>query len=184
MYDTKIVEQSITVMEESMPKTITNQVSYDQAVTYGKQVSKMEKFLDSEEKKITAPLNESLKAARALFKPYKEKCAEVKNAVKEQMTTYLNAEAAKKAEAEARDLARLERGTIKEETVVNKMVKREMESVDATGTTFKQLVIVSVDLSKVPSEYLILNESKVKADYRAGTEIPGVELTYETKARL
>lgn len=182
--ETKVLDQSISKMEEQMPSAIVDQTTYDQAVAYGKQVAKMEKYIDAEEKKITAPLNEALKSARALFKPYKTKCEEVKNAVKSSMTAYLAEEAKRKAEQEARDMARLERGTMKEETVVKKMVEREMESTTTTGTTFKHLVIKSVDLSQVPVEFLVLNETLAKAAYKEGREIPGIVFEYETRARL
>ncbi|HCC04976.1 TPA: hypothetical protein DEP58_01560 [Patescibacteria group bacterium] len=184
MYNTKKVEEALVVMETKMPTQIVDQTTYDEAVAFGKQVSKMEKFIEGEEKKITAPLNESLKAVRSLFKPYKEKCATVKNTVKSYMVAYLAEETKKQREQEAKDLARLERGTIKEDTVVKKMLTRELEKTTTTGTTTKILVIKGFDLSKVPVEYLLLNESKVKADYREGKEIAGVELEYEVRARL
>ena len=100
------------------------------------------------------------------------------------MVAYLAEETKKQREQEAKDLARLERGTIKEDTVVKKMLTRELEKTTTTGTTTKILVIKGFDLSKVPVEYLLLNESKVKADYREGKEIAGVELEYEVRARL
>lgn len=181
---TNDIEKRVSIMEASMPKAIVDQTTYDEAVAYGKQVSKMEKYIDEEEKKITAPLNESLKAARALFKPFKTKCEEVKASVKLQMSQYLIAEEQKRKEQEARDLARLERGTIKEETVVKKMVEREETATVTTGTTFKHLVIKSVDLSKVPVKYLVLNEALAKADYKDGVVIDGVEFEYETRTRL
>lgn len=184
MYNTQEIEKRITVMEDSLPTAITSQETYDAAVAYGKNVSKMEKFLKGEKEKITKPLNESLKAARALFKPYEEKCAEVKADIKGKMVAYLAEEEKKKQKEEESDLARLERGTMKEETVVKKMVTRNESATDTTGTTTRVLVIKDVDLSKVPVEYLVLDESKVKADFRAGTDIPGVTLEYETRARL
>ena len=184
MYDVKVVEQSIQVMEKQMPSAIIDQATYDQATAYGKQVSKMEKFIDGEEKKITKPLNESLKAARDLFRPYKEKCAEVKAEVKDKMVIFIKQEEEKKRIQEERDLARLSKGTMKEETVTKKMVEREMESTTTTGTTFKHLVIKSVDLKKVPVEYLILDEAKAKADYKEGKEVKGITFEYETRAKL
>lgn len=179
-----IVKEKIKEMVAKMPSEVTNQDTYDQAITYGKQVSKMEKFIDTEEKKITRPLNESIKAARALFKPYREQCAEVKAQVKAILDTYRKEEDEKNRIQEERDLARLEKGTIREDTVTKKMVERDLGKTDTTGTTTSVLVIKSFDLSKVPVEYLLLNEAKVKAAYREGKEINGVELEYETRTRL
>ncbi len=167
-----------------MPTAIVDQATYEQATAFGKEVSKMEKYIKAEKEKVTKPMNEALKAARAIFKPFEEKCANVKADVKSKMSAYLAAEEKKRKEQEARDLARLERGTMKEETVTKKMVEREEGAPVVTGTTFKHLVIKSVDLSKVPVEYLMLNESLAKADYKEGKTIEGVEFEYETRARL
>lgn len=171
-------------MEKQMPASIVDQASYDQAVEFGKNVSKMEKYIDNEEKKITKPINDSLKAVRDLFRPFKTKCADAKADVKSKMSAYLVAEEKKRKEQEAKDLARLDRGTIKEETVVKKMVAREETATVTTGSTFKHLVIKSFDLSKVPVEYLILNEALAKQAYKDGVTIEGIEFEYETRARL
>ena len=184
MYDTKKVSESVAVMENQMPLEVVDQASYDQAVDFGKNVSKMLKYIKGEKEKITKPMNEAVKAARAIFKPFEDRCEEVKADTKSKMTAYLTAEEVKRKAQEVKDLARMEKGTMKEETVVKKMVKREEDSTETKGSTFKYLAIKSVDLKKVPVEYLVLDETKAKADYKEGKEVAGVEFEYEIRAKF
>ena len=161
---------------------VTNQESYDQALAFGKKVSALEKLIDAEEKKITKPLNESLKAARDMFRPFKTQVEETKNDIKAKMSEWFTAEEARKKKEEERIAARVERGTMKEETAVAKL--EAMENPLSSGGMTSVLLVFVTDFPQIPRKYLIVDESAIKADFRAGVEIPGVRCQYEKRARL
>ena len=163
---------------------VNSQESYDQALVVGKKVSALLKVIDAEEKAITKPINDSLKLIRDKFRPFKEQVEEAKKSIGEKMSAWVRAEEEKKRIAESRIEARVEKGTIKEETAVNKLAKLEESAPVAQGGMTSVLRVEIVDLKQVPVEYLLLNESLVKSDFRAGKEIAGVKCFYEKVARL
>jgi len=62
-----------------------------------------------------------------------------------------------------------------------KTIIQKPEPIVSAIRKYKVPVIVEYDLKKIPIEYLILNESKVKADFKAGKKIPGVKLKWEER---
>lgn len=175
-------EQKMLIATEGL--TITNQDDYDQAVTVGKKVSAYIKSIDTKEKAITKPINDSLKEIRALFKPFKETAEAQKSYIKSVMAEYLQAEAKKVAEAEAKIEARLERGTMREDTAVNKLATLEENKTATTGTTTNVLKVEVLNIKDIPAEFLTVNESAIKEAYRAGQEVAGVRCYYEQAIRL
>lgn len=163
--------------------TVTNQEEYDRAYEIGKKVSSLLKMIDEKEKAITKPINDSLKQIRDMFRPYKTQVENEKARIASILNDYTRAEAAKKKLAEDKLVARLEKGTMKEETVVRKLA--EIETPDTTGRTTSVLKVTLVDISKVPAKYLILNEALIKEDYRAnGVQIEGTISEYVKTTRF
>jgi hypothetical protein len=177
-------EQEARMLQAVSTIVIKTQDDYDQVTLLGKKVSAYIKSIDDKEKAITKPINDSLKQIRAMFKPFKEVAEAKKDEIKTVMSAYLAEEAKKRQAEEARLVARLERGTIKETTVVNKLATIEAESTVTSGTTTSVLKVKVLNIKDIPEEYLIVDEAKIKAAYRAGVEVPGVSCEYETAIRL
>jgi len=177
-------EQEARMLQAVSTIVIKTQDDYDQVTLLGKKVSAYIKSIDDKEKAITKPINDSLKQIRAMFKPFKEVAEAKKDEIKTVMSAYLAEEAKKRQAEEARLVARLERGTIKETTVVNKLATIEAESTVTSGTTTSVLKVKVLNIKDIPEEYLIVDETKIKAAYRAGVEVPGVSCEYETAIRL
>lgn len=182
----EIVDEQVTkalTSAESI-KNITTPEEYEQAVEFGKKVSKLEKMIDTKEKSITKPINDSLKEIRNMFKPYKEQVSDLKSTIKTKLIDYANAQAKKRAEAEMKIEARVEKGTMREDTAVAKIGQLEESCPDTTGTLTSVLKVEVIDIKDIPAEYLMVNESAIKKAYREGTEVPGVRCYYEKVARL
>lgn len=186
------MDKSITLIESQVEKcettlgevVVNSQESYDHFLEAGKKVSKLLKLIDEDEKKITKPINDSLKLIRDKYRPFKERVEAKKKEIAKALSDFINAEEAKKRTEEARIAARVEKGTMKEETAVNKLNVLQDTKTDTSGGMTSVLVCEVIDIKDVPAEYLIVNEAKAKADYREGKEIAGLKMFYEKRARL
>lgn len=186
------MNKEITIIEEQVKKCIvatnnivvTNQEEYDSAYELGKKVSKLLKGIDEKEKAITKPINDSLKQIRDMFRPFKEQVEAEKVNIGKKLNEYIQAEELKKKLAEEKITARLEKGTIKEETAIRKLEEVENKAPETSGKTTSVLTVKLVDITKVDAKYLILNEALIKEDYRSGKTIDGVICEYETRTRF
>lgn len=147
---------------------IDSQEEYDRAGKLVKELKEMAKVADQKEKAITNPLNEALKETKALFKPFKDRVAEVELQTKAGMNQFLI-----KQEAATKKLEeKFERGDIKKvSTLVAK--KEELQVQSANSKVRKVKVLKIVDASAIPREYLEPNESAIKAALLEGKKVKG-----------
>lgn len=147
-------------------------------------LSTVNKKLDAvkkEKEKITKPANEALKAARALFKPVEDQLGGAVLAIRKEMSRY-QTESKKAADEEAAKIAaRVGKGKGKytPETAVAKM--EEIETPETSVATEEGMVrfrtekkFEVMDVSKLPTEYILPNEVAIRAAMKTGVEIPGV----------
>jgi signal transduction protein with GAF and PtsI domain len=177
-------EQEAKMLAATNGITIKTQDDYDNVVALGKKVSAYIKSIDTKEKAITKPINDSLKQIRDLFRPFKETAEAKKSEIKTVLAAFLHEQEQARKREEERIAARVEKGTLKESTAVNKLATLEEQATVTSGTTTSVLRVKLVDIKAVPAEYLILDEAKVKAAYRSGVIVPGVKCEYETAIRL
>jgi len=167
----------------SLPAFITTQEDYDATHEVGKKVGALLKNIDKEEKSITKPINDSLKKIRDMFRPFKTQVTEVSNDLKKRRQTWIDAEAKKAKIEEERIAKRVEKGTMREDTAVGKLADIETAAPDTNGGMTSVLVVKVIDVKLIPEKYLTVNEAAIKADHREGIEVPGVECSYEKRAR-
>jgi len=160
---------------------INSNEDYDKAVETGKRINGLLKSIDDQEKLITKPMNEALKAARDQFRPYKEIVEGAKDLLKSKCNDYQRRQAAENAANEAKIMARVEKGTITEKTATTKLATQAENTV---GSTTSVLKVTIVDIKLIPEEFLVVNETAIKKAYREGREIPGVTCAYEQTTRF
>jgi len=175
-------EQETRMLQAVADIKIETQEDYDNVTTLGKKISAYIKNIETKEKSITKPINDSLKEIRNLFKPFKEVAEAKKAEIKNAMITFVREEETKRKKEEERITKRVEKGTMREDTAVNKLAN--IETPITTGTTTSILKITVNNIKEIPEEYLIVNEAKIKEAHRAGIEVSGVTCTYETAIRL
>lgn len=177
-------DQETKMLAATSSIVIKTQDDYDNVVALGKKVSAYIKSIDTKEKAITKPINDSLKQIRDLFRPFKETAEAKKSEIKTVLATFLHEQKQARQREEERIAARVEKGTMRENTAVNKLATLEEQATVTSGTTTSVLRVTVTDIKAVPAEYLIVDESKAKAAYRVGETVPGLEFTYETAIRL
>ena len=183
-------DKQIVLIESQLKKAdsavtsvvVNNQESYDAAIVVGKKLSALKKKIEEDEKSITKPINDSLKIIRDKYRPYKDSVERLIDDVKSKMKAWYEEEAKKKAIAEERIAKRVEKGTMKETTAVNKLAN--METAEAGGAMTSVLKVRVTDWRLVPEQFLELKETEVKKAIRAGEVVPGVDGYYEKSVRL
>lgn len=137
---------------------------------------KAEKEIEKRRKSIVDPINKQLKEINGFFKKYSEPLKSLIGYLKSEVLRYQQAKRLEESK-EAREFADA-LGVEVEET--RESIKLE----GAAGTVQSRLVwtFKIADKLKVPSEYLIVDEKKVREAIRNGIrEIEGIEIYQEEK---
>jgi len=139
--------------------------------------------LDSIRKRFTKPIKDSAKNIEVFFKEHTEPMRAAEAIFRKKIESYLdecdktNAEETQRLaddHEEESDDARDLGATPPDAPAALPSLEKKVS--DTSGR--KVLKIEITDLSRVPVEFLLLNESRVKEAYKAGrVEIPGLELT-------
>ncbi len=167
---------------------------YEQAVEVGGKLKKVFKMVTERKEEITKPMNEALKSARALFKPLEETLEQAESELKGKMLVYKSEE--RKKEDEARRIADEEIAKAKEQlekkeitidsaskttmmanyhadqAKVEKTVKTET---GAKATEKFVLEYVVTDTTKIPLHFMEPDMVRIKASFKAGMPVEGVE---------
>lgn len=160
---------------------------YNQAADLAKFISESMKTIEAERKRITAPLNESLKATNFFFKKASDPLDRALLLIKSKILDYQRKERERAEEiarklAEETKLAQLESNqTLEAEDHEIKAVASLAPQV-ARGDfgkviTQKRWGFTCKDIASVPLGYLMLNESAVKKAISEGVrDIPGLDI--------
>src|SRR3990167_8873594 len=84
-------------------------------------VKKLSKWLTGEKEKIVKPMREAMNAARGLFAPLEEQVEDAEKKIKGEMISYQTKKMDEQKRKEESLANRLEKGQLKEETVVRKL---------------------------------------------------------------
>lgn len=141
---------------------------YELAAILISKLKELSKQAEVEEKRITTPLNEALKATRAHFKPFQNKVSEIENATKMNMYEFLGA--LKKISAKAEQ--DFEDGKIKKiSTVLNKQADARVDNGTAQVRKVWKLFIDNPDL--VPRGYCMPDAEVIKEAMKNGNPVDG-----------
>lgn len=176
----QVVEEKVKGMQAMVEATeVSNDAELSDVANKIKAIKQMGKFVRQEMECYIKPAQEIINNARQRFLPFEKECISAETALKQKAGSYMdNAEKAR-AEKEAKVAKQYEAGRIKEETAVRKMdaIGDEKKSID-TGTAQLQRKVIKVveivDREKIPHEYWVVDEVKVRRVALAGVEIPGV----------
>jgi hypothetical protein len=147
-------------------------------------LSNINKYLDSikeSKEKLTKPAMETLKNIREMFKPLEQDFGVQKENLRQKMSLYQTQEVARVREEEAKIAARVKegRGNLSIDTAVKKI--EAIETVDKTVNTdvgtvqfVETKLFEVVDLSKVPIQYHLPNETEIRKAMKEGKELEGI----------
>ena len=180
-----VKQQATKALTAAQELAIASQEDMVKATDILSKIKTVGKMIKERKEAITKPLMESLNSVRDLFRPIESNHVEAEKIIKTKMLAWQDAED-KRAEAErAKVAARVEKGTMKPETAVEKMEQIQ----DAPVTTKGKVGTVSTkiikkyrvtDESKLPREFLTPDMGKITEALKAGQAVPGAEM-YEEK---
>ena len=181
-------EQSLAPLKAQVSKiaqfteavVIRNSEEMAQAVDMLGQIKTIGKKITEQKEKITRPLSEALKNARALFKPIEDQWNEAIKTLKWKMVRYQTLQETK-AEAKIEKIEKkIEAGSLSFIKGVEKIAGLEpevrVETSDFSLTFRKDRKMVITDLSLIPDEYWLVDEIKLRKDILAGIQVPGAEI--------
>ncbi len=188
--DTKeltVVKQQVSkIIKSAESCVVTNEVEYKEASELFNLIKKIGKSVKARKEAITKPINESLKSVRELFKPIEVNCSTAQDIVDKKIGVYENAQEEKRRIEKERIANRVEKGTMKVETAVEKMdnITEAPRSVAGVMSTRMIRKVRITDESKLPREYLLPNLVLINnLVLQQGRDIPGTEV-YEEKSRI
>ncbi|MHB8674619.1 MAG: hypothetical protein ACYDAK_13210 [Candidatus Limnocylindrales bacterium] len=149
-------------------------------------IKQAENTITARKEEITRPLMRGLSSIRDLFKPMELTLDNAKKVVKAKVIAYQTVEEDRITKEKARIEKRVEKGTMRMDTAIEKFGTIGDVQKNAKGTSGKitmrtVMKMRVVDIESVPREYLIANMPMItEAVLKKKVAIPGVE-TYQEK---
>ena len=163
---------------------VTNEDEMNNAHALGKQIKEYYNQVIATRDDVLKPILESEKKIRGQYKPFEQKCTDAIAIIKSKIKEFKDAEDARKAKELAKIIARVNKGTIRDDTATNKIIAIEESMPDTKGKSAKIPKYRVLDISLIPKEYLEVNMTMVRESYRNGGNVPGIEQYYETSIRF
>lgn len=154
-----------------------------------KNIKQLGKFVRQEMEKFTKPAQMIINESRLKYLPYERMCKEAEFQLKVKAGIYMEKIENERIKKEDAITRRAEKGTIKEDTAVRKMEELgdEQKSVSTPTTQIQRKTVREVNIIdpvKIPNEYWIIDEVKVRKAALAGVKIPGVEIKEVSKIAI
>lgn len=142
------------------------------------------KELTQDKKKLTDPINASLKAIRLKYAPFETSLSTAIDLLTDKITRYqTNLDNERKIQEE-NIASKVASGYIKVDTAISKLDNLEVVEKKIDNTTFISTPKFEVtDLSLIPIEYHLANEVAIRRAMLANTQLPGVKYWTEQKPR-
>jgi len=178
------------VAVEAREMSITSPDDMKRAVELLSNLNKLMDEVEEKKTKLTAPLNAALKEIRSRYKPIEEHLGLAIGSIRLKMTKYqgdIVLAQRKEEEAIAKRIG-VGAGHIKMETALKKLdaVEKAEKSVagDAGSVVFVEVEKFEVtDLSKLPIEYHLADEVKIRKAMKEGVKLEGVRYFTEQSVR-
>jgi hypothetical protein len=137
-------------------------------------IFKIKDTIETKRISITKPLNEALKAANGMFKPYLNKLDEAEKVLKNKIAEYKLLEDKRLSEEREKNLASIDPFDESKETMA--LVEDTQLKVDGLGFRNKREIEIT-DMSLIPKEYWILDMKKLEqAVLKDGKVVNGVKV--------
>ena len=181
------MSMNIKIYKENITKIISVEselvVQSDEQLETGtvllKKLNDIVKAIDDEKSKVLDPLNAAIKAERARWKPiesmYEVALASIRNKISKYQTQKMN-NAKKEEEAIANRIGE-GKGKIKIETAAKKFTEIDRPDKKIGNVSFREdKVLKIIDISKIPREYMVVDEKAVRNALKEGKEVAGAIL--------
>ena len=182
----KTLEKQVSPLLAEAGKYIIKSVEeVDEASLFLKKVRDAERNLEAKRLEFTKPLNQSLKAINATFKQLKNPLTQARELLTGKILDWKRTETQRLVKEEARRRAIQDSHEAKGHEVKAPVVLERPENKIGNTQTRKVWAFRLVNLSIVPEEYKLLNQTLVRKAIRDGARtIPGIEIYQEEKLSI
>lgn len=186
--DNSVILSAIKSLEKSALKTrkqlsdlvVTTQEEFELAGKLIKELKEKVKEAQKSEATILDPLKQAMEATKAHYRPFYNDVAELEADTKSKMKLFVEKQS--KLIEKAKD--DFEGGKIKKaSTYMNKVETLSVQS--AKGASVRKVkTLVINDFTKIPREYLVPDEAKIKEALLSGKTIAGCEIKLENSIAI
>jgi len=179
------IQKEVSVYEQKATAlTITSPEEMKEAVVLLSQTNKTLDNLNDEKNKVARPLLDAIAAERKRWKPFETALTNAVTTIRTKMMAYQKEEDRKRAIAEQKIVARVEKGTMRIDTASTKLAN--LPDIDVTVSTdagavqwrtIKKLIVD--DIAQIPHEYFNLDEKRLTDALKAGATVQGAHLEDE-----
>lgn len=150
---------------------IASNADYEAAGKHLKILKGISKVVDTEKGKIINPIKESIKNTEAFFKPFTDEVKQIEVEVKAKMLAWVEKQETKSKQLEAD----LDSGKIKSIGTFHR--KNSELTVQSQHSQLREIKVLEItNLKKIPYQYLLPNETKIREALLAGKKIAGCKL--------
>ena len=169
--EVQVIRQKVNkALQLSNELVISNDLELTNGIDLLKRIKITGKIIKTQKEKITKPLLQALKEARAMFKPIEDSYAEAEKIVKQKILIYNQQQAEKEKEL----AKKIEKGETTIDEVVQELKETPKEGMigKISTRTIKEVMIENEN--KIPRKYLVPNMSLIRQDALKGVKIDGV----------
>lgn len=172
--------QATKALAAAQDITIKTDADMEQAADVLSRIKKVGKMLDSYKETQTRPLMTQLQEIRDTLKPLEQNRDEAEKIIKSKMLAYQKEVDAKNQLERDRLAARVEKGTMNQDTAIEKIENQQEVKKTAQGkvgkiATRKITKYRIVDERLIPREYLTPNMALITDAIKRGVAVPGAE---------
>lgn len=179
-----VIQQELSpVVVKAKAIVVKDQKTMESASLMLSELNKFADRIDEEKQKVLKPLNTARTAEINRWKPVLGPIEEATDYLRKTISMFQTAETKRAREEEARIAERVGdgKGKLKVETAVRKIenIDRPEEQVatEAGLVKFREDKVLKItDETKIPREYLVVDEKKLLEALKGGVTVPGAEL--------
>lgn len=161
-------EQAKPLLKQLAKINVSDNVTYERKAVRIEALKHLAKLAIEKEKSLVDPLTKVIKDIKGLFAPFKKMVDAAEAEAKAEMLEYYQETEKQKAKI----AEKLSSGKIKNmSTAVKNMAA--LDIVSTSSSLRNQWVLEMVDENETPREYLVPDEVKIKAAFKAGKSVPG-----------
>lgn len=176
------IQKSLSpIVDKALSITIKKPEDMVEATTLLSKLNSFNDRIKEEREKVTAPLNEALKAERARWKPAESANLEAIDYIRAEMSRYQTAQIAIQKAKEHAIAEKLTSGKISMDKAVAQIEKvktpEKTVTTDAGAVQFRETAILKIwDYTMIPNEFMLPDEKKILATLKEGKKVAGCEI--------
>ena len=180
---TELEKQISPIVTEAQSLSIITQEDMQNATPLLSNLNKHLDLITKEKERVTKPLNEALKAERSRWKPLESSLEEAITLIRNKMSSFQTEALKAQKQAEDKIATRVEKGTLKIETAMDKLANlslntpsKKIETNEGSIRFRTDRILKITHPDKIPRKFLIPDEKAILTALKANLPVEGCTL--------